>query len=227
MISFSSRLRCRPSLFRPLGVPLLAAGLVSTLVLAPTAGADISGTVVDGGGSPVAGAEVRIQAMPEGPLVVTGADGTFTLPVAAPGIVAVAVAVPYDPDAAVNYLTQVDSIPDGSVGVSIALVELPTVANGSYDPPGVSISCATCHSEIVSEWQGSVHSTAAEDFWVRDLYSGDGSPGGSAGYVFLDTHDPGDTGACATCHAPMADAFDPGNVFLNDAFDSGDPAALD
>ena len=51
---------------------------------------------------------------------------------------------------------------------------------------------------------------------MLDLYSGDGTPGGSNGYVFLDSHDPGETGFCATCHTPLVDAQDPGNVFLNE-----------
>lgn len=188
--------------------------------------ADISGTVVDGGGSPIAGATVILQATLNSPIATTAGDGTFTLVLPDPGAVKLGIAVEYDPDAATNWATDAVDATNPSTGVTITLEEIPSVTDINYDPPGVS-TCGTCHSDIVTEWSDSVHSTAAEDFWVRDLYSGDGSPGGGEGYVFLDTHDPDDTGTCATCHAPMADAFDPGNVFLNDAYDSGDPAALD
>ena len=34
--------------------------------------------------------------------------------------------------------------------------------------------------------------------------------------MFRDTHDPGDTGFCATCHTPLADAQNPGGEFLNE-----------
>ncbi len=44
---------------------------------------------------------------------------------------------------------------------------------------------------------------------MLDLFSGTGTPGGAAGYVFKNTHDPGETGFCATCHAPMQDLQDP------------------
>lgn len=219
---------------RPLRSPLsrrlidrasLAALVV--LALASPGWADISGTVVDGGGNPVADALVGLQAQPGTLPVLTAADGTFTLTLADPGAVNVGVAVVYDPDAAVNYATEAVSLTNPSVGNLVVLEELPSVEDPAYDPSSVAASCALCHSEIVDEWSGSVHSTATEDFWVRDIFSGDGSPGGSAGFVYIDTHDPGDTGTCATCHSPIADSVDPGNIRLNDAYDSGDPAYLD
>ena len=200
--------------------------LLCLLLASHTAHADLSGTIEDGDGNPISGATVHLQADPDGPSVTTGPDGTFTLPLASPGSVTLAAAVTYDASASTNYATQAISATNPSSGIVIELESIPTATNASYTPPGV-VACSVCHSEIVDEWRTSVHSTAAEDFWVRDLFSGDGSPGGSAGYVFTETHDPGESGTCATCHSPMADAFDPGNVLLSDAYDSGEQFALD
>ena len=61
---------------------------------------------------------------------------------------------------------------------------------------------------------------AARNEWVLDLFSGSGTPGGGAGYVFRDTHDAGETGFCATCHAPMADVFNPGQTMLDEVSDA-------
>lgn len=218
-----------PHSFSPVGAvsALAAASLWAVFLAVPAAFADVAGTVVDESASPIAGVVVGLQALPGTATVTTGADGTFVLPVDGVGTVTVYASRPYDPDAARNYATEAQTFAQPIAGVTIELEAIPDADDATYDPPSVAASCSQCHSEIVDEWRGSVHSTATEDFWVRDLFSGDGSPGGSAGFVFVDTHDPGDTGTCATCHSPIADAFDPGNVRLNDAFASGDPAFLD
>jgi hypothetical protein len=199
------------------------AGLV--LAAAPAA-AEISGFVLEEGtGTPIAGARVHVQADPSSPLVLSAADGSFTLPVSPAGMVMVSAGVEYQPSAGAGYATGGALASDGQTGVTISLLRLPATDDPSYQDflPQVA-DCGNCHEEQEQEWRLSNHATAGDDAWVRDLFSGDGTPGGGAGYVFLDTHDPGETGFCATCHTPMADIFDPGNVLLNEVTS---PAALE
>ena len=207
------------------GGPVLIVLAWMVTVAAPAA-ADISGFVrEEGTGVPIPGARVHVQADPASPVVVSAADGSFTLPVNPSGMVMVTAAVEYDRSAAVNYATGGVLAGDGQTGVTISLLTIPAADDPTYQIflPQVA-DCGNCHEEQQAEWLLSNHATAGGDVWVRDLFSGDGTPGGGGGYVFLDTHDPGETGFCATCHTPMADVFDPGNVMLNEV-DS--PAALE
>lgn len=187
-----------------------------SLLLIPwaTAFADITGVVVDDPtGDPVDGARVRVQATTDAPAV-TGPDGTFSLTGVPAGTLRITAVPPYESTRATNYITGSVSAADGD-DVEIRLTRLPA---DDVDPyfPGTSFNCASCHAGQHGEWQDSNHSNAGVNEWVLDLFSGDGTPGGGAGYVFRDTHDPGDTGFCATCHAPLEDAQDPGNVMLNE-----------
>jgi hypothetical protein len=204
-------------------VRIALAGLV--LAAAPAA-AEISGFVLEEGtGTPIAGAMVHVQAEPASPLVLSAADGSFTLPVSPAGMVMVTAGVEYEPSAGASYATGGVLASDGQTGVTISLLRLPATDDPSYQDflPQVA-DCGNCHEEQEQEWRLSNHATAGDDAWVRDLFSGDGTPGGGAGYVFLDTHDSGETGFCATCHTPMADVFDPGNVVLNEVTS---PAAVE
>ncbi|PWB73431.1 MAG: hypothetical protein C3F15_09700 [Holophagae bacterium] len=202
---------------RSVGGPL-AIVLTGLVALAAPATADISGFVVEEGtGAPIAGARVHVQADPASPVVVTAADGSFILPVSPPGMVMVTAGREYDRTAGANFATGGVLVSDGQTGVTISLLRLPVAEDPTYQSflPQVA-DCGNCHEEQEAEWRLSNHASAGEDAWVRDLFSGDGTAGGGAGYVFLDTHDPGETGFCATCHTPMADVFSPGNVMLNE-----------
>ncbi len=97
---------------------------------------------------------------------------------------------------------------DGDTGVDIRMAVLPAADDPAYVPVDVS-ECGACHFERYSQWSTSHHAYTAQNKWVLDLFSGTGTPGGAAGYVFKNTHDPGETGFCATCHAPMQDLQDP------------------
>jgi hypothetical protein len=181
---------------------------------AATGQADISGFVrEDGTGTAIAGARVHLQADPGAAVVLSGADGSFTLPVNPVGMVVVTAAVEYDSAAPANHATGGTIAVNGQTAVEIVLIPIPAADDPTYRDllPQVE-DCGNCHEEQRAEWLMGNHSTAGDDLWVRDLFSGDGTPGGAAGYVFVDTHDPGETGFCATCHLPMADVFDPGNV---------------
>ncbi len=201
------------------------AGACALSAAIPVAAA-ISGQVVDDlSNLPIAGALVRVQADPSSPVVVSESDGSFSLPVEPVGFVVVAAAVPYDRLAPLAWTTAGTLATAGASGVVIRLRPVPAADNPGY-PAALPLvtDCQSCHPEQVAQWSSSVHAGAGTDVWVLDLLAGTGTPGGSAGYVFRDTHDPDESGFCATCHNPMADVFDPGNVFMDEVTD---PAGLE
>lgn len=187
------------------------------LAALPNAGyAAITGTVVDAGTlAPLAGAQVRLQGVIDSPVALTGADGRFVLPVEPANNVDVAAAIAFDPQAPVNYMTESVFAFNGD-DLLIGLPRLPANDNPSYVPPTSQQLCIACHGEQHQQWIGSAHARAARNEWVLDLHSGSGTPGGGAGYVYTATHAPGETGFCATCHAPLEDVFNPGRVQLNE-----------
>ncbi len=204
--------------------PRVATAVMLLMALGPAvATADITGTVLDvDDGTPVAGARVHLQADPASPVVLTGSDGTFALPVSPATAVVVTAGVPYDPAASRNWHTGGTFAVDGATAVEIRLRRLPASDDPDYGQAVPLVDdCGSCHPDQVAQWHGSVHAGAAVDPWVVDLQTGTGTPGGGAGYVFVDTHDPGETGFCATCHTPMADVFDPGAVLMDTVTSAG------
>lgn len=193
---------------------VVVAALCATASLpAARAAADVSGVVRDPTFTPIAGAQVRLRTS-AAPVVTTGPDGTFTLPVTFAGTRTVTASVPYDASAAVSYNSSGVDASDGQSGLVIELQPIPVASAGA--PTVITGSfCGNCHDEQLAEWQTSNHALSAVDTWVLDLYSGNGTPGGSAGYVFKNLHDPGASGFCATCHAALADVADPGQVQLD------------
>lgn len=194
----------------------LALALFPAIVLA-----DITGQVLRTDDlSPIQDVEIRLQADLSSPVVLTAADGRFTLPVNPPDSVTITATVGYDSTAAVNFpIEQITAFNNDDV--LIQLEPLSVVDNSTYQPPTASSGCSICHQEQMDQWMTSNHAHAAVNEWVLDLYSGTGTPGGNNGYVYLDTHDPGESGFCAVCHAPLEDVFDPGNVRLNEVTQSG------
>ncbi len=211
--------------------PLLAAvAACSWLMLmlgclaAGDAAAAVSGRVIDDlDESPLAGALVSVRARPDIAPVRTMADGTFVLPLAEPGIFEIAAAVDYV-SGGTNYFTDIQQAFDGMTNAELRLSRLPLADNPDYQPPAADQLCIGCHFQYYQEWSGSRHAGAALNPWVLDLYSGDGTPGGSAGYVFRDTHADDDSGLCAVCHTPLEDVFTPGELDLDEAVT---PAGLD
>jgi hypothetical protein len=202
------------------GLSQVVVGSIVLLLAAPAL-ANITGTVLVEGsgipGTPIEGARVHLQADPSSPVVLTDENGAFDLPVSPSGMVRVTAALPYDASRIDNYTTGGTMTTNGS-NITIRLTEIPAADNTGYDPikaapPG---GCGDCHVEQRDQWLSSAHAAAAVDTWVLDLLSGDGTAGGSNGYVFTDLH-PGETGFCATCHSPVAEAKAPGTTLLGDA----------
>lgn len=193
---------------------LLAAGALA----AAAARADLGGHVLVAGsgspGTPVAGAWVHLQGQ-SAPGVFAEADGSFWLDVDPAGAVVVVASLPYAKSAPENFLIGGVFAVNGETAVEIRLTPLPTTDQPGYEPPTAGV-CAGCHPQQAADWQSSRHANTASNAWVLDLFSGTGTPGGGAGYVFKATHDPGETGFCATCHAPLADLLAGGTLELDD-----------
>jgi hypothetical protein len=203
----------------PLGAHFLLAATALAIVFSATAArGDISGfvRVADTGtpGVPIQGARVHVRA-DSSVVAVTGADGSFTLAVNPADFVEITASIPYNRAAATNYLIGGNFATNGDTGVDIRLEVLPVTDNPNYEPAEAA-SCRGCHASVYPRWAGSNHADAATNEWVLDLFSGSGTPGGDAGYVFRDTHDAGETGFCATCHSPMTDVFNPGQTMLDE-----------
>jgi cytochrome c554/c'-like protein len=195
--------------------------LVIAMGLTCSLRADISGTVRDAGSlSPIAGAFVHLRTDGGTSGFSTGADGRFTLTINPAALVEITAAVPYNRAAPINYLIGSSFASNGDSNVLIKLEVLPAIDDPGYTPAS-SLTCSGCHSSIYSQWSSSNHASTARNSWVLDLFSGNGTPGGSAGYVYVSSHNPGDTGFCATCHTPMADVRNPGRIFLDQVSETG------
>lgn len=207
---------------RPGSCCLILLGLIAVV---PNAMAqEITGQVIDAAtGAPVAGARVHEQARPALDVVITDAQGRFSLPVTDGATnVPVAAALPYSATALVNYETQVILADEGDDMV-VSLNQIPQDDNLDYQPIAGAPpeGCGSCHSEQYTQWQESNHSRAAVNVRVRDLYSGDGTgdPSGPSGdgYVFTELHNENEnSGLCATCHSPNERPTDPGSVKFNE-----------
>lgn len=202
----------------------LALAAVVVLWAAPTQ-ASVSGHVLaQDGVTPVAGAGVRVQGT-SGPVATSAADGSFTLAVSYTGTRTITASIPYVPGAPINRTTSGQlGVADGETSVQILLPLVPSTEGDRLQLQNAEF-CGGCHSDQVPQWQASNHADAALDTWVLDLFSGTGTPGGGAGYVYRNLHDPGETGFCATCHAAIEDSVPPGGQVMLDEVTA--PAALD
>ena len=167
-----------------------------------SASANISGFVVDQASNPIPNASVQIQNDVNSPIVLTAADGSFNLPVNPVGTVMITATLTYDPNIPLNYPIEQNSANNGDTGVILVFQVLTPNDNPNYIPPPPEFVCEVCHIDQVEQWQQSNHSESATNVWVLDLFSGTGTPDGDQGFVFTETHDPDETGFCATCHAP-------------------------
>jgi hypothetical protein len=186
------------------------------LALTHFAFAQVSGRVLESGsGNPIANAKVRVQADPNSVEVTSNALGQYSLPVTPTSQIGIAAYKAYDHSVgAVNYASKVEDIISPTSSLDIFLDVIPPHQLAGYTP-STGQSCGGCHTRQRSDWQSARHSQSARNPWVLDLFSGTGTPGGSAGYVYKNTHGVGESGFCATCHAPMRDVFNPGTVQLD------------
>lgn len=186
---------------------------IFALVCSASAQAVLQGHVQDESGLPIAGALVHLQAEPL-PFATTDSTGYFSLAVEPEGRFVITAALPYDPTRPVNYqvggrcyrdLNDPACVAIEPADIIIPLKAIPVQEDPDYQPLPVegTSGCGRCHQQT-DQWITSRHAGAATNPWVLDLFSGSGTDTaeGASGYVFTTTHDPGDTGFCAVCHAP-------------------------
>lgn len=178
-------------------VTLLA--LLWVMALAAGEGVAISGTVVDQDGAAVAGARVRVRATEN--MVLSGADGRFTLSGLAPGAEMEVTAW------ADGFYIASTHVTPPTADLLLALRPYHTQDHPTYvwaAPDEGANACGTCHPSIISQWQGNAHGTAVSNPRFYSLYNGTDLVGNTAvapGYI---QDFPGTAGNCADCHAPGA-----------------------
>jgi len=170
-------------------------GLVSTL--SATAGAQVSGTVVDDeSGEPISGAIVRVQATHVEAF--TDESGAFMLlDATGPTLTIVAGAKGYFYDWS-------------SVGAPVTDLELrlEAVPEGDYEFFTFTNPkrCATCHEEQYQEWLDSPMQKAGMNTWVYDIYDGTGTDTEDLpGFIYLRDSvfaENNPASECASCHQP-------------------------
>jgi len=184
MITFLPRLR-----------PLIA--ILGAILLATTASAQVSGTVVDAGGNPVADVMVTLQATSH--TTTTAPDGSFSLP----GAVGTNTFVVAAKKGWFNGFIYVASTP--VVGAQITVEQVPLWDDPNYDLQD-PVNCSGCHPEQYEEWNGSPMQQGGINLWLYDIYDGSGTPGGMGGFVYERdsvhlAHAPHSD--CAPCHQPV------------------------
>ncbi len=190
-------------------------GFSLALLCCASALAQVGGTVIGTDSNPVSGATVRVQADLNSQVVTTNALGQFNLSVTPTSQIGIAASKAYDhTPGAVNYASNVADVSAPRSDLVILLDVIPPHQLSGYNPPVANV-CGGCHSNQRQQWAASRHAGAAVNPWVLDLFSGTGTPGGGAGYVYKTSHGVGESGFCATCHAPMRDVFNPGTVQLD------------
>ncbi len=180
-----------------------AVAVASVLLIAPAAGAQVRGVVVEAvTGEPVPAALVSVQASD----VETRADedGSFVLAEAAGADLVVT-------GAAVGFFTGSVRADAGATDVRIELERVPPGDDPTYlfvSP----LSCAHCHWTQYEQWASGAMAHAGRNAWVADLYAGNGTDGGAGGFVYMrdSVHaEESPASECASCHQPVVWAKDP------------------
>jgi glucose/arabinose dehydrogenase len=170
----------------------------------------ITGTIKNASNNqPLSGARVGLQA--KGNPVITDANGRFTLP-NVPGVGSTITA------AAERFYTGLATVSQPSEDVTIALDPIAFETNHNYELTDPTV-CSRCHEQQLNRWSGSPMNEGGMNRWVHDLYSGTGTPGGMAGFVYTrdSVHRTARPNAeCASCHNPTDWVKNPHNVNMGD-----------
>jgi hypothetical protein len=171
--------------------------IAALLLFTPLATAQISGTVEDQAGQPIADAIVTLQATQH--RTTTAPDGSFNLP----GAVGTNTFVVAAKKGWFNAFVYVPNTPLS--GVVLVMEQVPLWDDPSYDLQDPLI-CSGCHIEQYEEWNGSPMQQGGMNLWLYDIYDGSGTPGGMGGFVYERdsshlAHAPHSD--CAPCHQPV------------------------
>ncbi len=179
-------------------IAVLSFWLLALLAVAsgPAQAQGVSGTVLDQTtAQPIEGAIVTLQATTE--RTVTLPDGTFDLP-GAPGTAMVIVA------AKTGFFNVSTTVSGPTAGITLLLEAVVIGNNPNYSFIDAQ-TCAACHPDQFTQWNGSAMNKAGVNTWLYDIYDGTGSPGGMGGFVYTrdSVHAPGNPNSeCASCHQP-------------------------
>jgi hypothetical protein len=194
----------------------VAALLSITLSSAPAAAA-IAGSVVDAEtNAPIAGARVTLQATDV--TTTTNAAGEFSIAGSAEHVVVAAMS---------GYFNGSVPASEPATGIVVALERVPTTDDPTYVFAS-PWSCASCHTEQATDWNGSPMARAGRNTWVYDVYDGSATAGGEGGFVYVrDSAHAGKNSAseCAACHQPLSWTGLAGSALV--PFDSVGSSALD
>jgi hypothetical protein len=167
---------------------------------------EVSGTITDTEGNPVAEATVMVGGVPDS-MVLTAADGSYTLWYDA---------IPHGTAAIVAAKAGYRSVgfeffgPGEAVNLAISEV-VPDNPDYTYQDPGDGVNvlkedCTHCHTTFVYEFLQSGHAEAARSPLLQDLYAGVSAHGSradcnAAGGTWAAGHDPGTPdGAVDKCY---------------------------
>lgn len=189
--------------------PLLA---LLSLFLLPLWADDFEGMVTDSLGAPIDRAKVKIQASRT--FTFTLADGRFQFS-----------------DSVASYPVKVTAGAHGYFNAAV-IVNDPSEASGlvleleaiplHLDPDAAlndPESCGICHSNQALQWAVSPMAKTGLNKWVFDLYNGEGTPGGSAGFVYQrdSVHrNTSPNSECSACHSPVHWLTDIDNAGMGD-----------
>ena len=197
-------------------MPRLRSVLLLIPLLAPTHSFSqslmIRGRVTDGA-LPLDSARVRIQGGDQ--MVMTDAEGRFSLAVAADSGAFISVAAGGE-----GYYNADINARAGDTAATIVLEELPPGDSPGYLWQSPSY-CLTCHERVFAEWGQAKHSGASRNPMVLQLYNGTdilGNPGVEPGFKLEFPFRGGD---CADCHAPTGALQSPGDADLNEILSLG------
>ncbi len=177
------------------GSLMMAVALLATASL-PAFGDEVTGVVRQAGSqTPIANAIVSQQAA--GLRTHTAQDGTFVLETTGGSSLVIV-------GAKKGHFNGFVTVDAPASGVEILLDPVPQTNDPSYwimEPE----FCQMCHPDQYNQWAEIPMANAGTNTWVADMYSGQGTPDGMGGFVYLrdSIHAESNPNAeCASCHQP-------------------------
>lgn len=183
-----------------IGLGVLLAALLA-VITPTTADAQVSGTVREEvTGVPIAGAIVTVRGTTT--QTTTDAVGNFSLPTVMGTQLHIVAAKR-------GYYHQRPPGPTFTITTPATGVIYELEPLGALNDPNyvwkANNECGICHNDQEGSYSGSPMNMTGQNLWVYDVYSGNGTPGGMGGFVYINDSahrltDPDSD--CASCHQP-------------------------